>query len=451
MGEERKIEIPAAAGRILGRLEEAGYEAYVVGGCVRDSLLGRTPQDWDITTSARPEEVERLFRRTIGTGIQHGTVTVMVKDKGYEVTTYRLDGAYEDSRHPADVTFTDSLLEDLKRRDFTVNAMAYSERRGLVDAFDGVGDLEKGLIRSVGQAGERFTEDALRIMRAVRFAAQLGFSIEEETYAAAKELAPTLRRISHERIQAELNRILLSDHPGHVRLLYEAGITRVILPEFDALMELPQNNRYHCYSAGEHTIRALEGVPAVLTLRLTMLLHDMAKGWTRTTDEQGVDHFYGHAAAGADWAEGYLRDMKYDNRTIGQVSTLIRYHDSRIRPEKSAVRKLMNRVGTDLFPLLEEVWTADLMAKSEFAKEETLPLLEKVKELADEITADQDCLSLKDLAVNGGDLIRLGMRPGPRMGEELEHLLELVLEDPSRNTRETLLWQAERDLAGDDA
>ena len=272
-----RIQIPEHAREVIATLQNAGYEAYVVGGCVRDSILGRVPQDWDITTSARPEEVKALFHRTIDTGIRHGTVTVMMDKEGYEVTTYRIDGVYEDGRHPREVTFTPSLREDLKRRDFTINAMAYNEEEGLVDLFGGMEDIEGGVIRCVGNAAERFNEDALRILRAVRFSAQLGYGIEEETGRAIRELAENLKRISAERIQAELIKLLVSPHPDTLRVAYEMGITKVILPEFDRCMETPQNHPHHCYSVGEHLLVALQTVEPRKELRLVMLLHDIGK------------------------------------------------------------------------------------------------------------------------------------------------------------------------------
>ena len=436
-----QIAMPQAAAGILRRLTSAGHEAYIVGGCVRDSLLGREPGDWDITTSAQPKEVKELFRRTVDTGIQHGTVTVLEGGEGYEVTTYRLDGVYEDGRHPASVAFTRSLSEDLRRRDFTINAMAYNEAEGLVDEFDGAGDLRRGVIRCVGEASQRFGEDALRILRAVRFSAQLGFTIEEETLRAVEALAPSLERISRERIQAELNKLLLSANPGYFRVLYETGITGVLMPEFDVLMDLPQNNPYHCHTVGEHTLRAVEETPAVLALRLTMLLHDVAKGWTGSADENGRDHFYGHAAEGAAWAERFLRGLKYDNETVARVKALVQWHDIRFAPDKKSVRRLMSRMGEDLFADFLRVYRADTMAKSAYAKEKILPLLDKTEALAEEILAQKECLTLKQLAVGGGDLIAAGMKPGPQMGRELSRLLGLVLDDPRRNTREYLLGQ----------
>lgn len=279
-----KINIPENAKKILDTMHAAGYEAYVVGGCVRDAILGREPGDWDITTNAAPLEVKGLFRRTIDTGIEHGTVTVMMGKEGYEVTTYRIDGEYEDGRHPNQVTFTRSLVEDMKRRDFTINAMAYNDEEGLIDKFGGEQDLKEGIIRCVGDARERFSEDALRIMRAIRFSAQLGFDIEESTKRAITELAPTLEKISAERIQVELVKLITSDYPGRMRDAYELGITKVIFPELDACMATEQNNWHHAYSVGEHIIRSVENIRPDKVLRLTMLMHDIAKPVTMTID-----------------------------------------------------------------------------------------------------------------------------------------------------------------------
>ena len=272
-----KIDLPEHVQAIIGKLEEAGYEAYAVGGCVRDSLIGRIPGDWDITTSAKPGEVKALFARTVDTGIQHGTVTVLMDKMGYEVTTYRVDGEYEDGRHPREVEFTASLLEDLKRRDFTINAMAYNDRCGIVDIFGGRQDLKDKIIRCVGDAMERFSEDALRILRAVRFSAQLGCTIAESTRQAVSSLAGNLKHISAERIQAELVKLLLSDNPQYLKDAWELGITAVILPEFDAIMKQEQNTPHHCFTVGGHTLKAMELVKPDKVLRLTMLFHDMGK------------------------------------------------------------------------------------------------------------------------------------------------------------------------------
>ena len=296
--EDMRIQIPEKGSQIINGLTQAGFEAYIVGGCVRDAILGRSATDWDITTNAKPEQVKALFPRTIDTGIQHGTVTVMLGRTGFEVTTYRIDGEYQDGRHPEKVTFTRNLLEDLKRRDFTINAMAYNETEGLIDAFDGFEDLRNRQIRCVGDPTERFTEDALRILRAVRFAAQLDFTIEEKTLQAISEFAPNLSKISAERIQTEIVKLLTSDHPQTWRTLYETGITSVILPEFDVCMVTPQNNPHHCYYVGEHILQALPQVEPDKVLRLAILLHDIGKPKVRNTDEDEVDHFTNHGDVG---------------------------------------------------------------------------------------------------------------------------------------------------------
>ena len=317
------IQLPDKVKCIIERLTAAGHEAYAVGGCVRDSILGRQPEDWDITTSASPGQVKQLFSRTIDTGIQHGTVTVLLDKEGFEVTTYRVDGDYEDKRHPKEVVFTGDLLEDLKRRDFTINAMAYNEQQGLVDAFGGVKDLAQKQIRCVGNPLDRFQEDALRMMRAARFAAQLGFSIEGKTREAIPLLAGNLAEISAERIQAELVKLLVSGHPEELRTVYQTGMSKVFLPEFDRMMETPQNNQHHCYNVGEHTIAALQNIRSDKVLRLTMLLHDVAKPICKVQDNKGIYHFYGHPEKGAKMARDILQRLKFDNDTITKVTALV--------------------------------------------------------------------------------------------------------------------------------
>ena len=433
------IHLPEDVKAILHTLQEAGYEAYAVGGCIRDSLLGRRPDDWDITTSAKPQETKALFGKTIDTGIQHGTVTVMRHGRGYEVTTYRVDGEYEDGRHPKEVTFTASLKEDLRRRDFTVNAMAYNEEDGLVDLFGGRQDLEQKIIRCVGEANERFEEDALRIMRAVRFSAQLGFSIEERTKEAIRGHAGRLRQVSAERIQVELTKLVISPNPDFLRIAWETGITAVVLPEFDHLMEQPQNNPHHCFSVGEHTLHAMQAVRPDKCLRLSLLLHDVAKPLCLTTDAEGIDHFHGHAQKGERMAAQILKRLRYDNHTTELVSRLVKWHDVAIAPEKKAVRRAASRMGKELFPLILEVKAADLAAQSDYQRTEKREWLERLRSLYEEIEREGDCLTIKDLAVNGRDLIQSGITPGPQLGLALQQLLEIVLEDPEKNTREYLL------------
>ena len=376
-----RIRLPQKVHDIIETLQAAGYEAYAVGGCIRDSVLGKEPDDWDITTSAKPEEVKKLFRRTIDTGIMHGTVTVMMDKEGFEVTTYRIDGKYEDNRHPKDVTFTANLQEDLRRRDFTINAMAYNEKDGLIDIYEGLQDIDKGLIRCVGVAKERFREDALRMMRAVRFSAQLGYTIEDKTKEAIKELAPTLQNISAERIQTELVKLLVSDHPDYLKMAYETGITAQVLPEFDICMKTAQNNPHHCYSVGEHILHTLCYVKADKALRLGMLFHDIGKPQTLTIDETGITHNHGHPAAGEEMAVNVLKRLKFDNDTIDKVKKIVRNHDRNIEPSAKSVRRAVHYIGEDIFPLLFSVKYADIMAQSSFQREEKLRKLQELKEI----------------------------------------------------------------------
>lgn len=452
------IELPKRVKQIIDTLQENGYEAYAVGGCVRDAILGKKPQDWDITTSALPKQVKALFRRTVDTGIQHGTVTVLLDREGFEVTTYRVDGKYEDGRHPTEVAFTASLAEDLKRRDFTINAMAYNERSGLVDLFHGAEDLKQGIIRCVGVAKERFSEDALRILRAFRFSAQLDFSIEEETLAVAKELAGTLKKISAERIYAELVKLLMSEHPGRLLTAYECDITEVILPEFDRMCETPQRHPAHYTNVGLHSLDTTRLVKRMAEyageegysseefryLRLAALFHDVGKPECRSTDETGVDHFHGHAETGAETVKKILRRLKADNATIDTVSRLVRFHDYPFVPEERPVRRAMHKIGGDLFPLLFELRRGDLVAHAEPYRTEGPENLRKVWQVFSGIKAREECTSLKELAVNGSDLIAAGFAPGKELGEVLNRLLAQVIETPEMNTKEILLEAARR-------
>ncbi len=431
--------LPPRVLRILDKLHQAGFEAYIVGGCVRDLLLGRAPADWDITTSALPEQVRGLFRRTVATGLQHGTITVMDGPQSFEVTTYRSDGAYSDGRHPDSVRFVSSLKEDLARRDFTINAMAYHPEAGLQDYFGGQGDLEAGLIRAVGEAEERFHEDALRMMRAVRFSAQLGFEIEEETWEAIRPLAQRLNLVSHERIQLELNKLLLSAHPDYFEKLSQTGITAVIMPIFDEMLATPQHTPFHLYDVGHHTLEVMKAAPPTLVQRLCALLHDTGKVAARTTDENGRDHFKGHPALSAAIAREFLKEYRYDNKTTELVLRLISVHDLRVEPTLPMVRKLIYQVGPDLFPDYLDFILADNRGKGAPAYEEFDPRYRGTLAAYKEIKARQDPLGLKDLAVNGGDLKARGMAPGKAMGDVLQAMLLDVLEEPAHNNKEYLL------------
>ncbi len=446
------MELPEKVSYVISILTEHGFEAYAVGGCVRDTILGRIPGDWDITTSARPEEVKELFKRTIDTGIQHGTVTVMLDKEGFEVTTYRIDGEYEDNRHPKSVEFTTNLVEDLKRRDFTINAMAYSPETGLVDVFDGIGDMDRKLIRCVGEAKERFEEDALRMLRAVRFAGQLGFSIHQATKKAICESSKALKNISAERIRVELDKLITSGNPGLLMEAYETGITKNILPEWDAMVETKQQNPHHVYSVARHTIKALEAVGSLRQqkeeikdgkkysiLCWAVFLHDSGKPGAKTQDEEGIDHFYGHEEIGSRLAKDILQRLRFDNYTIDMVTRLITWHDYRFGENQRAVRRAANKIGTDLMDYLFILQRADILGQNPKTWEEKLTRLSKAEETYREVQRARQCLSLKELAVNGRDLLENGFLPGKGIGEILEWLLGQVLQEPENNEKEILL------------
>lgn len=455
------IAIPPKVDYILGKLGEHGFQAYAVGGCVRDAILGREPEDWDITTSATPAQVKEIFKRTVDTGIAHGTVTVMLDKEGYEVTTYRIDGEYEDNRHPKRVEFTPNLIEDLARRDFTINAMAYNSREGLIDQFNGLEDLKNQVVRCVGAPCDRFDEDALRILRAVRFSAQLGFEIEEETRVAIIKKVKHLKNISAERIRVELDKLLVSNYPDRIVDAFTLGITGVVLPEFDRMMETAQTNPHHYLNVGYHTLKAIENITReeILldenqypveeqdkffhVLRWTMLLHDVAKPDTRSVSEDGMDHFHGHQEKSSQMAKQILRRLKFDNHTIDLVVRLIRWHDVPFTLTPAGIRRQIHKIGEDVMPLLFYVRQADILAQSPERREDKMDILMQAKGLYQTVLLNRDCVGLKTLAVNGGDLIRIGFRPGRAIGEALESLLTEVIEDPALNDKEILLSKAE--------
>lgn len=445
------IEIPEKVVYIIERLMKNGFEAYAVGGCVRDTILGRKPEDWDITTSAKPDEVKGIFPRTIDTGIIHGTVTVMIEKEGFEITTYRLDGEYEDNRHPKNVEFTSNLEEDLKRRDFTINAMAYNDKEGLVDCFGGINDIKGKTITCVGNPDDRFDEDALRILRAVRFAGQLGFEIEENTRKSMKDKVKNLESISAERIRVELDKLLRSDYAQLLEEAYRTNITKIVLPEFDKMMSTKQNNPHHIYNVGVHCMKAVclmnewfknqnnfdKKMHTVLVW--TMLLHDVGKPECKKTDKDGIDHFHGHDEVGAKIAKGILKRLKFDNFTLSYVVRLIRWHDYRIEPEDKKTRRAANKIGADIMPLLFIVQKMDILAQNPEKAEEKLNQLEAVMKCYRRILEREECLTIKDLKLNGNDLLKAGMIPGKQIGEALSYLLEVVLEQPNLNEKEKLL------------
>lgn len=433
------MRIPNPVQFILSQLHKAGHEAYIVGGCVRDKILGIEPHDYDITTSARPEVVKALFERTIDTGIEHGTVTVMVEGEGYEVTTYRLDGHYTDHRRPDSVDFTQSLTEDLKRRDFTINAMAYSPEAGIVDLFGGQEDLKSGIIRCVGAPKERFNEDALRMLRAIRFAARFGFVIEPETEEAIGALSGLIANVSAERVHVELTKTLCSGHPAYMEKLVAYGLMDVIIPEFRHVVAMPQNHPYHSYTVDQHIYRCLPHIPPEEGLRWTMYFHDIGKGVTRTTDDAGIDHFYGHEAESVAMARDILNRLKFDNKTKKKILTLIEHHDLRFPATKKSVRKAIAKIGDDLFDDYLKVNQADVMGQSPDKTQGRLEEIALKRQLAEEIRAEGQCVTIKDLALSGRDVMALGAVKGPLIGRVLDHLLALVLEDPALNTKEALM------------
>lgn len=435
-----KIELPEEVKLVFSKLKENGFEGYAVGGCIRDSILKREINDWDITTNAKPEDVIAIFDKTIPTGIKHGTITVMINQKAYEVTTYRIDGEYLDGRHPEAVQFVDNLKEDLNRRDFTINALAYNEEDGIKDYFEGIEDLKNGIIRAVGDPKKRFEEDALRMMRCIRFASQLNYKIEDDTLDAVKSLKSNLRKVSVERIREESNKIILAN-PKYVYNLLELGLLEIFIPELVECKDVDQRNKHHIFNVLDHIIKSTENIEAKLYLRLTMLFHDIAKPRCMTIDDKGVGHFYGHDKESSIMAFNILKRLKYDNETIEKVVALIKYHDTPVDKSKT-IRKVLNRIGEDRFYDLLKVKAADLSAQSPVYHKEGYEKLEVIKVKFSEIQKNKDCFKLSDLKINGKDLIAIGITEGSNIGIVLNRLLAKVIEDPKLNERDILINRA---------
>ena len=409
--------IPNEVSFIIDRLEKNGYEAYAVGGCVRDAVLGKAPEDWDICTSALPEHTKQCFegRQIIETGSKHGTITLLIDLKPFEVTTYRTDGIYSDRRHPDKVEFVNELKADLSRRDFTINAMAYSPHRGFVDSFNGISDIKNKTIRTVGDADKRFQEDALRIMRALRFASVLGFNIEDETSAAIIRNRALLNSIAAERISAEINKLAAGSSAGDVLLSY-ALVMEEIIPEARGMNKL-----------WEHTAKIMSNAPAEIDLRLAALLYDI------------TGHLCSQPEACSDMAKEILLRLKYDNAAIEAVTQLILYHDADIRPERSQIKRWLNLIGVERFRRLILFKMADEMAQPENHRQGKISALGGILPVLDDIIEQRQCFSLKELAVNGRDLIAIGAPEGAGIGEILNRLLELVIDELTENDKEQLL------------
>jgi len=437
--------IPEPIQTILRRLQDAGYPSWCVGGCVRDSLLGRSPKDYDLATPAKPEEVIALFPSARPTGLRHGTVTVTEQGERVEVTTFRRDGVYTDHRRPETVTFTDSLTEDLSRRDFTINAMAMDLTGRLADPFGGAEDLRRGVLRCVGDAGRRFQEDGLRMMRALRFAAQLSLSMEEETEAALRRNRGLLGEIAPERIYEELKQLLCAPDVQAVLLRYPEVLAAAV-PEIAPMVGFPQHNPHHCYDVYEHSVRAMASAPPRPVLRFALLFHDIGKPETFSLDEKGVGHFYRHGPRGAEIVQGLCRRLGMDRRSTETVETLVRLHDVEIPLTERSLRRMLGRLGEDTLRLLLAVKRGDNMAQHPDyrGRQEIIGQLEALLDLT---LAQDACFSLKQLAVKGGDLTAMGLS-GPAVGQMLRRLLDEVLEERLPNDRGALLDYARQLIHG---
>ncbi len=434
----KPFSVPPYARRALDRLTEAGYEAWLVGGCVRDHLLGRVPLDYDITTAALPQQTEEVFagERVVETGLKHGTVMVVLEGNPVEITTFRVDGSYTDARHPDRVTFARTLREDAARRDFTVNAMAWHPDRGLWDGFGGMEDLKNRTIRCVGDPESRFREDGLRILRAVRFASVLDFTLDPDTSAAARRTAPLLGKTAAERLWAEMEKLLCGPAAGRVLCEYP-DILGIVIPELLPMKGFDQRNEHHCFDLLRHTAAAVDGIAPDPVLRLTMLLHDVGKPETFTMGEDGQGHFYGHARRSVELAEAVLLRLRVPNRVRERVCTLIRYHDTPLEAVPGKVRRWLNRLGEDTFFDLIAVHRADTLALAPAYHSRT-EALDETAALARSILSETPCLTLRDLAVGGRDLLAMGYA-GPAVGRALRFLLDRVLEGTLPNEREALL------------
>ena len=439
------MKIPSDVKVVLNRLNACGYEAYIVGGCVRDSLIGKKPKDWDICTNAKPEQTMEVFKgfHIIPTGLQHGTITVMLNGEGYEITTYRVDGDYSDGRHPDSVSFTSSLAEDLARRDFTFNAMAYSEEEGIVDLYGGVEDLKLKRLKCVGNPMERFNEDALRIMRAIRFSSVLGAKIEKNTHNAMMELYKNLDKIAKERINVEFSKMLCGKTPMFLLSEYEP-IFSYVIPEIKPMVGFKQNNPYHWLDVWNHSLHVLFEVKEKdLALRLAALFHDIGKP-DSYTEEYGVGHFYGHPDKSVEITENVLKRLKYSNDIINEVLTLIKYHDVQISLSNKFIRKMLNKMPKETFEKLLILKKADILGQSKKDREKRLDEVERISKMLADFKMEDECFSLKQLKINGNDLIKMGFKPGKEMGVILNKLFEMVVEEQIENDFEILKDYVER-------
>lgn len=432
--------IPKKVEKILSVLEGNGFESYVVGGCVRDSLLGRSPNDWDITTKGTPEQVKACFsnNRVINTGLKHGTVTLLLDDEPFEITTFRQDGEYLDYRRPKEVSFVTSIREDLQRRDFTVNAMAFSPKRGLMDPFSGQKDLEDKVIRCVGRLEKRFREDALRIMRCLRFASQLGFSIDNATFAKAEAMADLLQHIAAERIQVEFVKLLCGIGAKDI-LDQGRNIIAAFIPEIRASFDCLQENPYHIYDVYRHSIYAVGYVAPTPVLRLAAFFHDIGKPVCKFFDEDGIGHFYYHEHKSEDICRAVMNRLRFDNKTKSRVCLLVKKHGIVFQPNCRQGRRLLSQMGEEAVFQLIQLEQADVKSQNSKYSKERLERIEVFKKEIRQLLLEQQCFSLQELEISGRDLLEVGIPQGPQVGRILKKLLDMVLEEQLPNQRDVLL------------
>lgn len=436
--------MPPQVSDAIAKIESSGHEAYIVGGCVRDRIHNLDVHDWDITTSATPSEIMKIFAdfKTAETGTEHGTVTVIIQSMPLEITTYRVDGKYSDNRRPDQVIFTNDINKDLSRRDFTINALAYNDRTGIVDLFGGIDDIQKGLIRCVGEPDDRFAEDALRIMRALRFASVLDFKIESRTADSIHRNKHLLKNISVERFQKELNGLLMGAAVEKILNEYR-DVIAVIIPEITPMFDFDQRTKYHNLDIWRHTAKSVGESKNELEVRLTMLFHDIGKPASFSVDGQGVGHFYGHGKESEILTKRILKRLKYPTKTIEYVSKLVKFHDAVVHPSRKSVARWMNRLSEQGMRRLLSVKRADTIAHApEYIGR--LDEIDSIEKVVDAIIEDEDCFSLKHLAVDGNDLIEIGITKGTRIGNTLGSLLDAVINQECENDKEALLSLAKK-------